>query len=148
MPKVCVVQSADDSLHLLVVRTAKELSRALVEALAAGGGSGVTWRVLLALESAERRTQGELAEAIGVRQPTLTHHLHGLERAGLVTRERDPGDRRVQVVSVTESGRQLFLRLRRTAAAFDGRLRAGLDDGEVARLRELLGTVAENALPD
>jgi MarR family transcriptional regulator, transcriptional regulator for hemolysin len=142
------MQSPDDSLHLLVVRTAKESSRALDDALTAAGGSGVTWRVLLALESTERRTQGELAEAIGVRQPTLTHHLDGLERAGLVTRQRDPGDRRVQVVSVTEPGRQLFLRLRRTAAAFDGRLRAGLDDGEVTRLRELLGTLAENSRPD
>lgn len=142
------MQSADDSLHLLVVRTAKELSRAFDEALTAAGGSAVTWRVLLALESTERRTQGDLAEAVGVRQPTLTHHLDGLERAGLVSRERDPADRRVQLVSVTESGRQLFLRLRRTAAAFDGRLRAGLGDGEVARLRELLGTLTENAQPD
>ena len=72
----------------------------------------------------------------------------GLQRAGLVSRERADGNRRVQRVTVTESGRQLFLRLRRAAASFDGRLRAGLDDGDVAALRRLLGQLAENSQPD
>ena len=142
------MQSADDFLHLLLARTAKELSRAFDDALAAAGGSGPTWRVLLALDGGEHRTQAELAEAVGVRQPTLTHHLDALERAGLVVRERDPGNRRAQQVSVTESGRALFLRLRRTAAAFDGRLRAGLGEAEVAALRRTLGQLVENAQPD
>jgi MarR family transcriptional regulator for hemolysin len=142
------VQAADDFLHLLLARTAKELSRAFDDALAAAGGSTPTWRVLLALDGGEHRTQAELAEAVGVRQPTLTHHLDALERSGLVVRERDPGNRRAQQVSVTESGRQLFLRLRRTAAAFDGRLRAGLGDDDVAAFRRTLGSLVENAQPD
>jgi MarR family transcriptional regulator for hemolysin len=83
-----------------------------------------------------------------VRQPTLSHHLDGLERAGLVTREREPANRRVQRVTVTEPGEQLFLRMRRAAAAFDGRLKAGLDDDEVGELRRLLAQLVENAQPD
>lgn len=142
------MRSADDSLSLLVGRTAKELSRAFEDVLAAAGGSGPTWQVLLALATGDHRTQGELAEAVGIRQPTLTHHLDGMERAGLVRRERDLSNRRVQHVSVTELGEQLFLRLRRAAASFDGRLRAGLGDGEIAELRQLLGQLAENARPD
>ena len=142
------MQSADDFLHLLLARTARELSRAFEQSLAAAGGSLPTWRVLLALDGAEPRTQAELADAVGIRQPTLTHHLDGLERSGLVVRERDPGNRRAVRVSVTESGRRLFLRLRRTAAAFDGRLRAGLTDDEVARLRAVLAQLEENAGPD
>ena len=86
------------------------------------GGSTPTWLVLQAVTTTEVATQGELAAAIGVRQPTLTHHLDGLERAGLVTRTRDPGNRRVQRIAVTEAGEHLFLRLRRAAAAFEGRL--------------------------
>jgi MarR family transcriptional regulator for hemolysin len=142
------VQAADDFLHLLLARTARELSRAFEQSLAAAGGSLPTWRVLLALDGAEHRTQAELAEAVGIRQPTLTHHLDALERSGLVLRERDPGNRRAVRVSVTESGRQLFVRLRRTAAAFDGRLRAGLTDDDVARLRATLAQLEENAGPD
>jgi MarR family transcriptional regulator, transcriptional regulator for hemolysin len=131
-----------------VSRTAKELSRAFDSALAAAGGSTSTWLVLLALKTGGHRTQGQLAEAVGVRGPTLTHHLDGLERAGLITRDRDPGNRRVQVVAMTEDGEQLFLRLRRAAASFDGRLHAGLEDADVDQLRRILAQLVENAQPD
>lgn len=133
---------------LAVTATAKALSRAFDDALAAVGGSTPIWLVLQAVMSTEVATQGELAAAVGVRQPTLTHHLDGLERAGLVTRTRDPGNRRVQRIAVTEAGEQMFLRLRRAAAAFEGRLHAGLDEEDVATLRRLLAQLEENAQPD
>src|SRR3954467_4166748 len=133
---------------LLLSSTAKVLSREFDAALAAVGGSRPTWLVLLSLKTAGHRTQGELAEAVGIRQPTLSHHLDGLERDGLVRRERTAENRRVQRVTVTEAGEVLFLRLRRAAGAFEGRLRAGLDDREVAVLRRLLAQLTENAPPD
>jgi MarR family transcriptional regulator, transcriptional regulator for hemolysin len=138
----------EESLSLLIGRVAKELSRAFHDVLVAAGGSTPTWQVLRALSAGDHRTQADLAAAIGVRQPTLTHHLDALERAGLVTRERADANRRVQRVTVTESGAHLFLRLRRAAASFDGRLRAGLDDADVAELRRLLAQLAEDARPD
>ena len=140
--------AAQPPIGLAVSATAKALSRAFDDALAAVGGSTPTWLVLQAVETAEVATQGELAAAIGIRQPTLTHHLDGMERAGLVTRTRDPGNRRVQRIAVTEAGEHLFLRLRRAAAAFEGRLRAGLDDDDVRTLRRLLAQLEENAQPD
>src|SRR3982751_1931836 len=132
---------------LLITSTAKLLSREFDAALAAVGGSRPTWLVLLSLKTAGHRTQGELAEAVGIRQPTLSHPLDGLEREGLVRRERTADNRRVQRVTVTEAGEALFLRLRRAAASFDGRLRAGLGEDDVAELRRLLSQLAENALP-
>ena len=142
--------ASDLPIGVLVGRTAKGLTRAFDDALAAVGGSAPTWLVLQALKSEEIGTQGRLAAAVGIRQPTLTHHLDGLERAGLVTRTRDPGNRRVQHIAVTEVGEQLFLRLRqRAAAAFEGRLRAGLDDDDVGTLPPAVGPgSAENARPD
>jgi len=142
------VAAAEESLSLLIGGVAKQLSRSFDDALATAGGSAPVWQVLRALTSGDHRTQADLATAIGVRQPTLTHHLDAMERAGLVSREREDANRRVQRVTVTESGRHLFLRLRRAAASFDGRLRAGLGDGDVAELRRLLDQLAENARPD
>ena len=140
--------TGEESLSLFVGRVGKELSRAFDDVLTAAGGSTPTWQVLRALSAGEHRTQADLAAAIGIRQPTLTHHLDALERAGLVSRERADANRRVQRVTVTESGEHLFLRLRRAAASFDGRLRAGLDDGDVAELQRLLAQLTENARPD
>ena len=139
---------SDVPVGLLVSRTAKTLSRAFDDALVAAGGSTSTWLVLLSLKTAGHRTQGELAEVVGIRQPTLSHHLDGLERSGFVTREREADNRRVQRVELTPRGEELFLRLRRAAGAFDGRLRAGLDDEDATTLRGLLGQLVENAQPD
>ncbi|MGY1747587.1 MarR family winged helix-turn-helix transcriptional regulator [Blastococcus sp. SYSU D00695] len=129
----------------LVLRTARVLARGLDEALTAAGGSASTWQVLRAVRTSEARTQAELAATVGVRQPTLTHHLDGLERSGLVTRWRDPDNRRVQRVLLTPAGEELFVRLRRAAAAFEGRLTAGLEDDDRRALRRLLGTLADNS---
>ena len=142
------MQSADDSLGVLVSRCARSLDRSLDDALTAAGGSLPTWLVLQALATAEHAAQADLARAVGVRQPTLTHHLDALERSGFVTRRRSPADRRVQHVEFTESGRQLFVRLRRVAASFDGRLRAGLSSADVAELQRLLDQLSENARAD
>jgi MarR family transcriptional regulator for hemolysin len=142
------VPPSEPPIALAVTAAAKALSRAFDHALAAVGGATPTWLVLQAVKSTEVGTQGELATALGIKQPTLTHHLDGLERAGLVTRSRDAGNRRVQRIAVTESGEQLFLRLRRAAAAFEGRLKAGLDDEDIATLRRLLSQLEENARPD
>jgi MarR family transcriptional regulator for hemolysin len=142
------MSSAGRPIGLAVAATSKALSRAFDDALAAVGGSASAWLVLQAVKTTEVSTQGELAAALGIRQPTLTHHLDGMERAGLVTRTRDAGNRRVQRIAVTEAGEHLFLRLRRAAAAFEGRLHAGLDDDDVATLRRLLAQLEENAQPD
>ena len=142
------MDAADLPVGLVVNRAAKALTRALDDALGAAGGSAPTWLVLLALHENEHRTQGELAAAVGVRQPTLTHHLDAMERAGFVTRVSEAGNRRSQQVVVTDAGRALFLRLRRAAGAFDGRVRAGLTDDEIAGARRVLAQLVENAEAD
>src|SRR5665648_757637 len=51
-------------------------------------------------------TVSEVAVQAGVATPTATRMLDGLEREGLVRRERRPGDRRVVHISLTEDGRR------------------------------------------
>jgi len=123
---------------------AKTVARAFDDALAAAGGSTPTWLVLVSVRARRLGTQRELAEAVGIRGATLTHHLNGMEDAGLVTRRRDPENRRVHVVELTEAGEALFVRLREAAVAFDARLRAGLGEDELARLRDGLARLRTN----
>jgi MarR family transcriptional regulator for hemolysin len=129
---------------LQLSRTARSLSRAFDRALADAGGSQSTWLILLSLKTGRWRTQSELAEAVGVRGPTLTHHLDGLERDGLVTRARDPENRRIQRVELTDAGDAAFHRLRRAAQAFDERLRTGFGEDDLEALRAALARLAEN----
>jgi MarR family transcriptional regulator, transcriptional regulator for hemolysin len=113
--------------------------------MAAAGGSQPTWLVLIALKTLPARNQRELAATVGIQGATLTHHLNAMESDGLVTRRRDPANRRVHLVEMTERGEALFHELREAATAFDRRLRAGLTAEEVAALGSLLGRLAENA---
>src|SRR5438105_145796 len=88
--------------------TAKTVSRAFDAALAAAGGTASTWLIVLALKTRPVANQRELAAAVGIQGATLTHHLDGLEGDGLVTRRRDPANRRVHLVELTEAGEAAF----------------------------------------
>ncbi|WP_343712251.1 MarR family transcriptional regulator [Inquilinus sp.] len=132
---------------LLLAQTAKAVSRAFDDALAEAGGSLPTWLVLMSLMRDGPLGHGELAERVGVQGPTLTHHLDGLEQRGLVRRDRPPGNRRSQLVSLTEPGTAMFHRLRQAAQAHDGRLRQGLAAEDLERLRGLLARLSANVSP-
>ncbi len=129
-------------LHLAQV--AKVASRAFDDALAQAGGSLPAWLVLISIKSRQAASQRELAVAAGIQGATLTHHLNAMESAGLLTRRRDPANRRVHLVALTPEGDALFLRLRDAAMAFDSRLRAGLSDRDISQLGELLSRLSDN----
>jgi MarR family transcriptional regulator for hemolysin len=124
---------------------ARVVARAFDDALAAVSGSRSTWLILLSLKMRQLANQRELAEAVGIEGATLTHHLDAMESDGLITRRRDPSNRRVHLVEVTQAGDAAFLRMRGAAAEFDRRLRAGISDAELAQLRALLARLEVNA---
>jgi MarR family transcriptional regulator, transcriptional regulator for hemolysin len=128
----------------LLSHTARAASRAFDEALAQVGGSVPVWLVLISLKQQHLRNQRELAEAVGIREATLSHHLNAMDEQGLITRRRDPANRRVHLVELTEAGEAAFLRLRGAATAFDERLRRGLSEAEIAQLARLLEQLAAN----
>jgi MarR family transcriptional regulator for hemolysin len=130
---------------LKLATTAKAVSRAFDAALAAAGGSLPVWLILISLKARPVSNQRQLAAAIGIQGATVTHHLDTMEANGLVTRARDPDNRRMHVLTLTRSGEATFDRLRGAAAAFDRRLRAGIPDADLARLAELLDNLASNA---
>ena len=129
---------------LQLSRTAKVVSRAFDDALAAAGGSLPTWLVMVSLKAERHGMQRDLASAVGIEGPTLTHHLNRMEATGLVRRTRDPENRRVHRVELTAAGEAEFHRLRRTVGAFDRRLRHGLAAKEIALLGSLLDRLRHN----
>jgi MarR family transcriptional regulator for hemolysin len=129
---------------LRLSQAARTVGRAFDDALTAEGGTLPVWLILLNLKIGRPGTQRELAEAVGIREATLTHHLNAMDADGLITRARDAANRRIQVVTLTEKGDEAFLRLRTAAIAFDARLRSGLSDGDLATLATLLTRLSAN----
>ena len=125
-------------------RAARIVGRAFDEALTEAGGSLPVWLVLLNVQTGQASTQRSLAESLGLREPTLSHHLAAMESDGLIIRRRDDANRRVQVVALTDAGRAQFRRLRTTAIAFDRKLRGGIDDADLALVGETLARLTAN----
>ncbi len=88
---------------LRLTQAARTVERAFDEALAAAGGTLPIWLVLLNLKIRRPANQRELAEFVGVREATLTHHLNAMDARGLITRTRDAVNRRIQVVAMTDA---------------------------------------------
>jgi MarR family transcriptional regulator for hemolysin len=135
---------SEPPLGLLLSQTAKRLSRAFDDALAAVGGSLPTWLILMSLMREGKLSHGELAQRVGIRGPTLTHHLDAMADRGLVLRERLPDNRRVQVASLTPAGVAMFHRLRSAAAAHDKRIRGAFSDAELSQMRTFLSRLAKD----
>ena len=135
---------SEPPLGLLLSQTAKRLSRAFDDALAAAGGSLPMWLILMSLMREGTLSHGELAHRVGVQGPTLTHHLDTMADQGLVLRERLPGNRRVQTASLTPAGVATFHRLRGAAAEHDRRIRSSFSDAELSQMRTFLGRLAED----
>ena len=117
----------------------RELERHGVKGLVPSHGS------LLCLLYAETNvSMCVLAERLHRTRPTVTVLVDKLVALGYVTREQDPGDRRVTWVRLTDAGRALLPVFEAVSDTLDGAVRRGLSDAEAATLEELLRCVQEN----
>src|ERR1700759_5042001 len=125
-------------------QVARAVGRAFDDALAAAGGTLPVWLILLNLKIRRPGTQRELAEAVGIREATLTHPLNAMDADGLITRTRDAANRRVQVVTLTDKGDQAFMAISGAAVAFDGRLNAVFSPDDQATRAALMFRLSAN----
>ncbi len=127
--------------------TTQLVMRTFDEVLAEHGGNRSIWFVFLGLADTEHPTQRELAQAVGISEATLTHHLDTLERRGLVARERDEHDRRVQRIRFTPEGLAAFAAMRDAAVGLDDRIREIVGAERIGSLLEGLAAVSDAVAP-
>ncbi len=132
--------NAERDLIDTVISVAAHVEDELEEALAEHRLSRPSFLVLDALERAEGHTlnQSELVSALRRTSGTLSVRLGRLERARMITRERDPDNRRSVMVTLTDRGRAVVQRARPTYAGSAARLAAGLPEGGAGALGETL----------
>jgi DNA-binding MarR family transcriptional regulator len=92
--------------------------------------------------------QRDLQQTMGVDPSILVTLLNPLEADGLVTRERDPGDRRRHLVTLTPAGEQLLVSAARAQKATEEALFASLDDDQREQLRALLLVLRDGLAAD
>ncbi|MEG3765446.1 transcriptional regulator SlyA [Alteromonas sp. 14N.309.X.WAT.G.H12] len=104
------------------------------------------WVALLHLDrTGEGCSQKELAEDIGVEQPSLLRTLNLLEEADLIERKPCAEDARIKTLWFTPKGRQLMEAVEERAKAARLQMLNGFDENECKQLYLLLSRVIDNA---
>lgn len=129
-------------LTYLLKRALTDLVDLHAEQLAPVGVSDKELGVLLLLDGRDPESQQQVATRLRIDRTTMVGLIDGLEAKGLVARRADAGDRRRNVVELTEDGRATLVRAVRASDEAERELLAVLDETEVAQLRALLARVA------
>lgn len=108
----------------------------------AGMGAG-QWFTLTALERSDGMGQAEISRMAEVDHAVVTRMGQALEREGYVRRERDPEDKRVVRVYLTEKGRRALKRRPEINERVRSRIGRVLGEEEVEDVRRKLVLLAE-----
>ena len=108
------------------------------------GATSAQWRAMFRLGREPGLKQVELAERLDVEPITAGRTIDRLEEAGLVERRRDPVDRRVWRLYLTDKAEPLIGQLKIVAEEVLAGAMAGIGASEIAALRETLEKIREN----
>jgi DNA-binding MarR family transcriptional regulator len=90
-------------------------------------------------------TQDEISKALDMDKATTTRAVQKLESTGLVRRERNSDDHRINNVFITEEGNALRKELYKVAMDWDDLLLQNLTPDERSTLQNLIGKLSENS---
>jgi DNA-binding MarR family transcriptional regulator len=99
--------------------------------------------VLLPLFEEDALRMGELAARAKLTKQTMTTMVRLMERAGLVERETDPGDRRATRIHLTPRAREFAPVAAEVVAALEGRVAERLGRHAYRALRDGLRQITE-----
>ena len=109
------------------------------------GVTPVQYAALTAIEKSPGIDQRTLARTIGFDTSTITGVIDRLESRGLMQRDASPGDRRVRLLTLTDSGRELLLAVEPAVLRAQARMLEPLPKGErVEFMRMLRALVTAN----
>jgi DNA-binding MarR family transcriptional regulator len=127
------------SLIPAVSKAHRKLAGSLLQELGLSAGQQF---VLMLLWDESPQAQADLTRQLMVEPPTTAKMLARLERVGFIARERSGSDRRVVMVSLTESGRALQWPVTSVWRRLEELTTSSLTPAEQDQLRVLLTRVA------
>lgn len=119
--------------------TARSWRLAVDRRLKSLGVSQASWMTIaVAAKSRTALSQSELADRLAVEGATMVAMLDRLVKAGLVSREPSPTDRRIKRVIVTADGYALYDKVKAEAAAVRRELLARIKPDDLATATRVL----------
>jgi DNA-binding MarR family transcriptional regulator len=134
----------DNSIGYLLRDTARRILGGLTARLEPHGITLPQYFVLRELWQEEGLTQREVANRVGVLEPTMVTTLDALERLGMILRVRSTTDRRKTHLQLTPEGRTMRDTLHGYASDVLERALGGISDDEIVALRRVLQQIKRN----
>ena len=126
---------------LQMIRSYDHLQSQVAALLQSRGLTVPQFEMLSTLATADCTNQQELADRLQVTKGNLVGLIDRLTERGWVERVPCPEDRRVNKVRITEVGKELIHAVLPEQAGIVERMMGGLDETEIATLRDLLKKV-------
>jgi len=102
------------------------------------------WRVCVALHHKAHQRLSDLALHTSTDPSRLSRVVDGLLQRGIVVRDRSDEDARALALSLTESGRDLTLRIIPLAQVYERVSLSGLTAAQAESLRDMLRMIYDN----
>jgi DNA-binding MarR family transcriptional regulator len=142
-----VLEERRNSPGLLLALLGQEAMRRVRDALTAHNLSPRQFELLGLLHDQGAMGQRELGQAMNTDPSVLVTLLNPLESDGLLSRDRDPEDRRRHVVTLTPAGAKRLARSARAQREAENVLLAELDAAQREQLRDLLIAIRAGHAP-
>ena len=126
----------------LLARLGLGFKSKVIAKLGDAGFETYDYGVLAMLAEGARITQSHIADALALDPSRLVALLDSLEDRRLITRQRDPQDRRRHVVTITTKGERELAQLREIVGEFEEEFLAPLDAEARKTLHDLLQRLA------
>ena len=92
--------------------------------------------------------QKDIAEAYGIKGPSVTSLIKTMEKNGFITRVKNKNDARSYDVFLTEKGEEVFHQAKKAFFEYDGEFSKKLSDEDKKEFLRLMKIVTENPPPD
>jgi len=134
-----ILVSLEERFSTAVHTTARTWRAAINRRLKFLGLSQAGWTTIAAIAKSDRaKSQIELANELGVEAPTMVAMIDRLAKAQLITREPSPNDRRIKLIVLTQSGLELYGKVKAEAGKFRHEILADIDPAKLLMATELM----------
>jgi MarR family transcriptional regulator for hemolysin len=131
---------------LLLFSTARAWRTKLDQRLRPLGLSQGKWRTLIHLShGGDRLTQKEIAERMGIEEPTLAGLLNRLEDDGWIKRQESPNDRRCKIVHLQRRSKSVLDEIFSTAHELRDELLHDVSSDDLETTMRVLTQIREKA---
>lgn len=132
-------------LAYLLASANRRMRAGLSESIAAENLTEEHWRILQVLSDERGLSMGQLAEAVLLNHPALTKNIDKLVSRGLVQRAVDEHDSRRVLVYISDSGLEVFRRLKKSVDAHHAAIEGAMGARKADQLKRLLEQFIDEA---